>query len=257
MVCDVVSPCVSDASTYASYDTYDTCVTVKTAVILAGGLGLRLWPLTLWTPKPLIEVYGKPILVWQIEWLRRHGVENFVLCVGHLWEKIMGRLKDGGELGVSIRYSIEEKPLGTGGAIKRALNLFDDEIFYVVNGDIITFLNPVKLVEALVKHENAVLSMALVPMRCPYGVVELDGDIVKGFKEKPVIEEVLINGGVYAMRREIACYLPDEGDIEKTAFPRLAEEGKIVGVRYVGVVWRSIDTHKDLREAEEILRSVC
>ncbi|MEM4343432.1 MAG: nucleotidyltransferase family protein, partial [Candidatus Caldarchaeum sp.] len=93
------------------------------AVLLAGGYGKRLKPLTETTPKPLLEVSGKPILVWQIEWLKKLGVREFIVCAGYLREKIIEALGSGGRLGVKVGYSVEDEPLGTGGALKNAEHL--------------------------------------------------------------------------------------------------------------------------------------
>jgi len=90
------------------------------AVILAGGLGKRLRPLTNEVPKPLLKVSGKPIIVWQIEWLKEYGADEIVVCAYYLKEMIKECLADGGKPGLSVRYSFEDEPLGTGGAIKNA-----------------------------------------------------------------------------------------------------------------------------------------
>ena len=91
------------------------------AIILAGGLGSRLRPLTDSIPKPLLPVAGKPIIQWQMEWLKNAGVKDFVLSIGHLADKVQAVLGNGAGIGVSIRYAIEREPLGTAGALRNAL----------------------------------------------------------------------------------------------------------------------------------------
>jgi len=218
------------------------------AVILAGGFGKRLAPLTSEVPKPLLPVGGRPILVRQIEWLRGFGVADVVLAVGYLKHKIFEALGDGRKLGVRIFYSVEEEPLGTGGAIKNAEPFITDDVFVVLNGDVLTNLDLNKLVEALGDADGAI---ALVPLRSPYGIVEYDKDgYITHFREKPILEGFYINAGVYALRRRVLSELPDRGNIEETLFPRLAQQRRLKAVVYRDVFWKSVDSLKDLEEVD-------
>jgi len=225
------------------------------AVILGGGLGLRLRPLTNDKPKPLIQVANKSILEWQIEWLKVSGVNELILCVGHLKEKVIEELGSGSRYGVKIAYVVEEVPLGTGGALKNAASFLGKEDFFLMcNGDIITSLNPLKLIEALKKQ--ALGAIAAVPLKSPYGVLEIgDEGFIKSFVEKPVLKQYWINAGIYALKPEVLKNLPEKGNIEKTTFPALAEENKLRVVKYEECFWKSIDTHKDVEEAEKELRT--
>jgi len=223
------------------------------AVILAGGYGKRLRPITEEIPKPLIPVLKRPIIEWQIEWWKGYGVEEFVICAGYLKEKIVEALGNGSRQGVKIGYVVEEEPLGTGGAIKNAeVFLRSEPGFFVINGDVITDLDPTRLVS---DGDEVIASIALVPLPSPYGIIDVDseGNVV-AFKEKPILESYWINAGVYYFKPKVFEYLPDVGDIERTAFPELARSRKLRGVKYRGVLWKSIDTHKDLEEAENLLR---
>jgi NDP-sugar pyrophosphorylase family protein len=150
------------------------------AVILAGGHGNRLRPLTQDRPKALVEVGGKPIIEWQIRWLSSYGVKEFVVCAGYMKEKFFSVIGSGSKLGVKVYYSVEDEPLGTGGALKNTEGLLMNESgFLTVNGDIITSLNPTVLVE-----QGSVGVVSLVPLKSPYGVEELsDNGLVKGFLE--------------------------------------------------------------------------
>ncbi len=227
------------------------------AAILAGGYGKRLRPYTETVPKPLVEVAGKPILVWQMEWLKRYGITEFVLLVGYLKEKIIEYVGSGARFGVSVTYVVEDRPLGTAGALKNAEPVLKSEpVFLVLNGDILTNLDPRRLIEKLEEADDAVGVIASVPLRSPYGILEVRGDKVVSFREKPLLRDYWINAGVYAFRPEVFKYLPDHGDIEVTAFPRLAEEGRLYTVRYENVYWRSIDTHKDVEEASKEVSSL-
>ncbi len=226
--------------------------------ILAGGFGKRLRPLTSEKPKPLVEVAGKPILVHQIDWLRNHGFDEIVLLVGYLKEKIMEYIGGGSRFGVRVVYVVEEEPLGTGGALKNAEHVLKNEdVFLVLNGDIITNLDPSRLIET-VRSGKAAAAVAAVPLRSPYGILELgEDDKILAFREKPVLHEYWINAGVYAMSPRVFNYLPQRGDIERNGFPQLAREGLLKAVKYEGVFWRSIDTHKDIEEAaKELARQV-
>jgi NDP-sugar pyrophosphorylase family protein len=198
-------------------------------------------------------VGGKPILVRQIEWLRGFGVRDVVLAVGYLRHKIFEALGDGRKLGVRIFYSVEEEPLGTGGAIKNAEPFITDDVFVVLNGDVLTNLDLNKLVEALGDADGAI---ALVPLRSPYGIVEFDANgYVTHFREKPILEGFYINAGVYALRRKVLSELPDRGNIEETLFPRLAQQRRLKAVVYRDVFWRSVDSLKDLEEVDRFFGS--
>jgi len=226
------------------------------ALILAGGFGKRLAPLTLERPKPMIEVAGKPILVWQLEWLRSYGITDVVVAVGYLRHKVFESVGDGRKFGVRLYYSVEEEPLGTGGAIKNASHFLENfDVVVVTNGDVITDIPIGSLLEKL--GGNVLGSIALVPMRSPYGIVEVDEEgFIRSFVEKPQLGEYLINAGVYALKKEVLQFLPDKGDVEETTFPKLAAERRLVGVVFRNVFWKSIDTVKDLEEAERMLSRV-
>ncbi|MEM3104665.1 MAG: nucleotidyltransferase family protein [Candidatus Bathyarchaeia archaeon] len=224
------------------------------AIILAGGQGTRLRPLTNDMPKPLIEVAGKPIIVHQIEWLKKYGIMEFIVTIGYLKEKFLSSLGSGRKYGVHVSYVVEEEPLGTGGGLKNAISLLGkEEMFYVVNGDVITDINATKLIEML--NEDAIGVIATVPLPSPYGIVFSDSkDYIVLFQEKPIIRDYWINAGLYLFRPEVFKYLPDRGDLERESFPKLTSARKLKTVRYYDfTIWRSIETLKDLEEAEKIL----
>ncbi len=224
-------------------------------VILAGGFGKRLRPLTIEKPKPLVEVAGRPIIEWQILHFKSLGFRDFVVLAGYRWEKLVEYLGSGRRLGVRIAYVVEDEPLGTGGAIRNAMHLLSgEEYFFVINGDVITNLDARRVAEAL--QGDTVGAIALVPLRSPYGIVEIDEENhIRKFIEKPVLD-YWINAGVYALRPEVAKWLPEKGDIEKHGFPELAEQRLLVGVPFRDVYWRSIDTVKDVEEASRQLQEM-
>lgn len=167
-------------------------------------------------------------------------------------EQISDHIGDGSKFGVKIEYSVEEDALGTGGALKNAKDLLvGQDSFFMLNGDVLTELDPNKLKVA------GSQTIALVPLRSPFGVVELDNNSrVLGFTEKPEISDRWINAGVYHFTQEVFRQLPDKGNIEVTALPALAREGKLQAVKYRGIFWRSIDSHKDIDEAAKELQAV-
>lgn len=213
------------------------------AIILAGGEGKRLRPLTNDKPKPLLEVGGKPIIEWQIEWLKRSGVDSFVIAAGYMKDKLISHLGTGSRWGVDINFVTEDEPLGTAGAIKSASSIIKNEReFIVANGDIITNLD----VKKLVLNEN-IAAISLTPLRSSFGIVVTNGDAVTGFDEKPLLKDYWLNAGIYLMSGKIFGYLPDKGSIERETFPQLAREGLLSSVKFE-TYWRSVDSIKDFEE---------
>ena len=215
-------------------------------IILAGGEGRRLRPLTESTPKPLLNVGGKPIMEWQIEWMKRFGVDRFVVSLGYRKDKIIETLGDGSKLGVQIKYAEENEPLGTGGAIKNACKLIEGDSFFVMNGDILTNIDPSALLEPGKRHSAV---MSLVPLKSTFGVVDTRDDLVVGFREKPEIAGHWLNAGLYLFNMDAMGFIPENGSVEKVSFPEMAGLGKLGCVKFPGNYWRSVDSFKDYEEA--------
>ena len=226
------------------------------AVLLAGGRGRRLRPLTDTVPKPMLHIAGKPLLHWQIEWLQRCGVGSVVLAVGHLAKQVRAYFGDGREFGVDIEYVVEDEPLGTAGALRQVLERrAEDEPVYVANGDVLTTLDP-RQMELDRAQLGVVGGIALVPLPSPYGVVEIDGgNVIRSFREKPLLPDHWINSGVYTLTPDVFPYLPKMGSLETDVFPILSQQGQLYGCKYANCFWRSIDSHKDIEEASEQLLS--
>jgi mannose-1-phosphate guanylyltransferase len=227
------------------------------AIVLAGGQGMRLRPLTDDRPKALIEVGGRPISEYQLDWLAKEAnVEEVVFACGYKWEKLQEHFGKSYK-GVSVAYSAEDVPLGTGGAIKKALSAGPLEgSLLVANGDIITDLPLGRMVEAHKQAGEITASMLVVPYRSRFGVVKVDKlRMVRGFEEKPVFPDVWINGGVYILNaRKIVKSLPDTGDIERETFPRLVSRGELLSYPHYGEWW-FVDSLKDLKELEESMQT--
>jgi NDP-sugar pyrophosphorylase family protein len=226
------------------------------ALILAGGKGERLRPLTDTLPKPMVPLCGKPILEHQVEWLRAGGVTDVVFLAGYRWDVIKDHFADGKDFGINAHYSVEDSPLGRGGAIKMGFPKVPEteDTVAVLNGDVITTETLENLStrhrERRLANEAHMATIMVVPMVSPYGLVDMDdSDTVIGFREKVEMEH-WINGGIYLFDRSIAAELPNLGDHETETFPRLAQAGQLAALRS-RCFWRSVDSFKDLREAEE------
>jgi len=211
------------------------------AIILAGGRGKRLRPITDYVPKPLVPLNNIPIIEWQIRYLKKFGVKEIIICTGYKAEMIKNFLTMKNNLGVKIKFSIEKTPLGTGGAIKQVDLSIKDKSFFVLNGDIITNIN----LNQLAKKQN---SIASIELKTKFGIMETKDDKVIKFKEKKEIPDLWMNAGIYHLQKEILQDLPKKGDIEKTVFPDYAKKGKLSSVKFKNVMWYSIDSFKDMEE---------
>jgi NDP-sugar pyrophosphorylase family protein len=204
------------------------------AVILAGGEGTRLRPLTLSTPKPVVPVVDRPFLRHQLDLLARAGVRDVVFSVAYRPERVEAEFGDGSGLGMKIRYAVEETPLGTGGAVRNALALLDERTV-VLNGDVLT---DVDLGELARRHEqeraSATILLTPVPNPSAYGLVETDaGGRVLRFLEKPKPEEITtdtINAGIYILETRVLELIPPavKHSIERAFFPALLARGDLV-----------------------------
>ena len=209
------------------------------AIILAGGHGKRLRPITDYLPKSLVPIKNIPLIEWQIRYLKKHGVSEVIICTGYKTKMIENYLSVK-KLGIKIRFSIEKSPLGTGGAIKKAAKMLNGKSFYVINGDVITDINLTKL-----SKPN---SIASIELQTKFGVLETDGNKILKFKEKKAIPDLWMNAGIYCLERAILKDLPDKGDVEKTLFPDYAKKGKLDTIQFKNAKWYSIDSFKDIEE---------
>jgi NDP-sugar pyrophosphorylase family protein len=209
----------------------------------------------------MVPVCGKPILWHQVRWLRAGGISDIVFLAGYRWETIREFFGDGRDHGFRAHYSVEETPLGRGGAIRKGLDLVGRENAFVVvtNGDIVTGQPLADIVERFRRdrqHDQAHQATILaVPFVSPYGLVDMDShDQVTGFREKAPLP-YWINGGIYVFARAIENLLPELGDHETSTFPALAAQGRMAALRSTAF-WRSVDSFKDLRDAEEYLAAL-
>jgi mannose-1-phosphate guanylyltransferase len=201
------------------------------AVILAGGTGTRLRPLTTRVPKPVVTLVDRPFIAFMLEWLSGHGVDDVILSCGFLADNVRAVLGDGGAYGVEVRYVDEPQPLGTAGALKYAEPLLDER-FLVLNGDV---LSDIDLTAQIAQHETtgAIATLALIGVEDPsaYGLVRIGEDCaVHEFFEKPAdgraVDE-LISAGAYVLERSVLDLIPTGRpvSIEREIWPALIGKG--------------------------------
>ena len=225
---------------------------VRQAVVMVGGMGTRLLPLTKYRPKPILPVLDKPCLRYLIESLAASGVEEVILACGYRSSQLVEAIGDGSDLGIKINYSYEEEPMGTGGAMKMVEDRLD-EVFIAANGDVFA---DVSLEEQVNTHIScgAEVTLALTPVNNPgeFGIARLsEDDVITEFKEKPKPEETfsnLVNAGIYVANRSILSYVPPNSyfDFSKDLLPILMKEQKrIQGYKLRGS-WRDVGRPSDL-----------
>ena len=229
------------------------------AVILVGGQGTRLRPLTLQTPKPMVPLANQPFLSYVLEHLKKNGIVDVVFSMGYLPDGIKSYFGDGGSFGLDLTYVVEDKPLGTAGAVKNVEDYVRDGDFLVLNGDILTDLDIRGLVE-FHKGCGAEGTIALTPVENPtaYGLVRTgENGEVRGFLEKPSWDQIdtnLINAGTYVLKSSVFDLIPTgvEHSFERGVFPRLVGKG-LYGYRSESY-WLDIGTpEKYLRAHYDIL----
>ena len=202
------------------------------AVILAGGQGTRLRPLTLSRPKPVVPLLNRPLIAYQLALLREHGVDDVVLACSYRVDDVRAVLERQGDLGLAVRYAIEAEPLGTGGGLRNAIAPGAGPLF-VLNGDILT---DVDLSAMRRFHESrrarVTLWLTRVPDPRPYGLVETDDDgRIRRFQEKPARDNqatvTTVNAGVYLLDRGVMSRIPVARvlSLERDVFPALVAEG--------------------------------
>jgi len=226
------------------------------ALIIAGGEGERLRPLTSDRPKAMIPVAGRPIVEHQLDWLHAGGVTDVVILCGYRADVLKDHVGDGRRFGVSVQYSIEAEPLGRGGALRQGYAFVPpgERLVVACNGDILTN-QPLAEVIRYHGRKQAAATVILAPLRSPFGIVDVERDgRVTEFREKPDLP-YWINAGIYVLAPEFFQRLPEKGDHETTTFPQLAAEGRLFGFKS-RAYWRPVDSIKDLKEAERELQQM-
>jgi len=208
------------------------------AIIVAGGLGTRLRPLTDKKPKPFLPVKGKPMLEYAIENLQKYGISDIILAICYHADQIMAYFK-------GLKYSVEKEPLGTGGAIKQAAEGINED-FLVVWGDNLMDIDYREMID-LHNRNNALVTMALTPREDVehFGVAKLEGERILEFIEKPSRKDApsnLINAGAFVVNPKVLEVLPEgKSSIERDCFEKITSEGKVYGYIHKGQ-WFPTDT---------------
>lgn len=212
-------------------------------LILCGGKGKRLRPLTEEVPKPLLEIHGKPIIEYQLDFFKRHGIKDITLCSGYKHELFKEKYPD-------LNHCVEKKELGTAGAIKNAEKHIKED-FIVTNGDNIFFFNFQKMQKMFQDVNNPLLTLA--KLVSPYGVIDVEGNRIVQFREKPVLK-LWINAGITIFTKESLKYFPKEGMTEYHVYPKLVKDKKLFAFKMrENSFWIAIDTEKDIETAEKML----
>jgi len=218
------------------------------AIILAGGRGKRLRPITDKIPKPLILINNKPLIERSIKYLKKYGINEIIISSGYKSNHIEKFLKQKKNFGCRIIFSIEKTPLGTGGAVKKALKHVSEESFLVLNGDIVTNIN----LRKIMKKANTIAANEL---KTKFGTMNIKNNKIIKFNEKKDVMNVWMNPGIYHLSKNIEKLIPKKGSLEGTVFPKMAKNRKLETIKFKNVLWFSIDSHKDIEECSKEIKS--
>ncbi len=224
------------------------------AVLMAGGRGNRLQPLTDTTPKPLLKVGGKAIMEHNVDRLSLYGIDDFWFSVKYLGEQIVDHFGDGANRNIAIQYVWEDAPLGTIGAVSKITN-FNHDYVLVTNSDLLTNLDYEHFYLDFITND-ADLSIVTIPyvVNVPYAVLETDDNQIKSFKEKPTYT-YYSNGGIYLMKKSVLKYLPKDTHFNATDLMEklIEEKKKVVSYPLLGY-WLDIGKHDDFKKAQEDIK---
>lgn len=235
------------------------------AVILVGGEGTRLRPLTQTMPKPLVPVLGRPFLFHQLDLLKKHGITDIVLCIGYLGEQFKQYLGDGSALGMTVKYAEEQDLLGTAGAVKNAAPFVEDD-FIVMNGDTVFDID----LQGLMGFHLEKKALATIAVRkigsegselTRRGFISMnDGSQIISFSEKPETIDAsssFMNGGVYAFSAEALDHIPGSKKIslEEETFPQLIATNRLFARPFDGY-FLDMGTKESLQQLENDLRDM-
>ena len=218
------------------------------AIILAGGRGKRLRPITDKIPKPLIPINDKPLIERTIKYLKKYGITEIIISSGYKSDLIEKFLKNKKNFGCEIIFSNEKTPLGTGGAIKKALKHVDEESFLVLNGDIVTNID----LKKILRKPNTIAANEL---KTKFGTMEIKKNKILKFNEKKDVSDVWMNPGIYHLSKNIEKIIPKKGSLEGIVFPKMAQKKTLKTVKFKNALWYSIDSHKDIEECSKEIKS--
>ena len=226
------------------------------AVIMAGGKGTRLRPLTKNTPKPLLKVGSKPIMEHNLDRLALYGIDDFWISVKYLGEQIEDYFGDGNKKSINLRYVWEDKPLGTIGAVSKITD-FEHDYILLTNSDLLTNLDYENFFLDF-KRQDADLAVVTIPYQVsiPYAVLETSNGHVINFKEKPTYT-YFSNGGIYLIKKEVLKHLPKDDFFNATdLMEKLIDLGKKVVSYPLSGYWLDIGKHEDFEKAQRDLEQI-
>ena len=218
------------------------------AIILAGGRGKRLRPITDKIPKPLIPINNKPLIERTIKYLKKYGITEIIISSGYKSNLIEKFLKKKKNFGCNIVFSIEKTPLGTGGAVRKALRFIDEESFVVLNGDIVTNID----LKKILKKPNTIAANEL---KTKFGTMDIRNNKILKFNEKKDVSNVWMNPGIYHLSKNIEKIIPRKGSLEGIVFPKMAKNKTLETIKFKNALWFSIDSHKDIEECSKEIKS--
>jgi len=226
------------------------------AVIMAGGMGSRLMPLTEKTPKPMLKIGGKPIMEYNIDLLKSYGVSHITLSVKYLAKVIEDYYKNGKERELNISYVTEKEPLGTIGAVKQIKKYHNDYIL-VMNSDLLTNINLEAMFNELILNDaDMIVATTDYQVKIPYGVVESKGNKISALKEKPTYT-YYSNAGIYIFKKNMIDFIPDETYFNATDLLEIGiAKNKIVLHYPINNYWLDIGKHEDFEKAQKDIKSI-
>ena len=220
------------------------------AVIMAGGKGSRLKPLTDTTPKPLLPIAGKPIVQYNLERLKLYGVKNVTISIKYLGEQIVNYFKAGEELGLNINYVTEDQPLGTIGAVSKVSKI-NNEYLLVMNSDLLTNIDYEEMFKHLIDNEgDMVVACTPYEVKVPYGVLETQNNEIKNLKEKPTYT-YYSNAGIYIFKSALVKHIPSKKKFNATDLMELliSKKKKVLHFPILGY-WLDIGKPRDYQKAQ-------
>ncbi|NNJ56530.1 MAG: NTP transferase domain-containing protein [Bacteroidia bacterium] len=219
-------------------------------VIMAGGKGSRLMPLTENLPKPLIKVGEKPIIEYNIDRLKSYGIKNQAITINYLGDQIIEAFGDGSSKGIKLNYTKESLPMGTMGALTLVENLTNDYIL-VMNSDLLTDIDYEDFFQELIsKNGDLAVATTTHEVQIPYGIIESEDDYITDIKEKPTYT-YYSNAGIYLFKKELISHIPPDQYFDATSFINLLleEKKKVIHYPILGY-WLDIGKHQDLEKAQ-------
>ena len=217
-------------------------------IILAGGRGKRLRPITDKIPKPLILINEKPLIERTIKYLKKYGITKIIISSGYKSDLIEKFLKKKKNFGCEIIFSTENTPLGTGGAIRKALRYVDEESFLVLNGDVVTNID----LKKILKKPNTIAANEL---KTKFGTMDIKNNKILKFNEKKDVSDIWMNPGIYHLSKNIEKLIPKNGSLEGVVFPKMVKNKTLETVKFKNILWFSIDSHKDIEECSKEIKS--